>query len=262
MINFNRIYAMAFRHLINMRHNFDRLSDMFYWPVMDLLLWGLTGLYFVKTSPNTPNILFVMLSGLVFWIVLWRAQYEITTNLLSEFWDKNLVNIFVAPLTVAEWIITFMVFGLIKTLISLLFSSLVAYMLYRYNLFQFGFYIIPFILSLILTGWAGGFFVSAFIIRYGINLQTLAWAGIYLMAPFSAIYYPISVLPSWAQAISKVVPSSYIFEGIREILFTGRFSYDKLFVSFGLNIIYLTFSIWFFIFMFNKSRKLGLGRLI
>lgn len=261
MINLNRVFAMVYRHLISMKHSFDRLSDMFYWPAMDLLLWGLTGLYFVKTS-NLPNILFVVLSGLVFWIVLWRAQYEITTNLLSEFWDRNLVNIFTAPLNIAEWISTFMVVGLIKTLLSLLFSSLIAFVLYKFNIFQYGFLLIPFIISLIMTGWAGGFLVAGFIIRFGVNLQTLAWAGIYLLAPFSAIYYPVSILPLWAQNISKLVPSSYIFEGIREILFTGKISYDKLLISFILNIIYLVLSIAFFVFMFNKSKKLGLGRLI
>lgn len=261
MINFNRVSAMILRQTINMRHSFDRLSDMFYWPAMDLFLWGLTGLYFVKTS-NTPNILLVVLSGLIFWIVLWRAQYEITTNLLAEFWDKNLVNIFASPLTIAEWIVTFMIFGLIKTLLSLIFSSIIAFLLYKLNILHNGFYLIPFIISLILTGWAGGFVVAGIIIRFGANLQTLAWAGIYLMAPFSAIYYPVSILPSWAQSISRFVPSSYIFEGIREVLFTGKLSYDKLFLSFGLNIIYLTVAIWFFVFMFNKSRKLGLGRLI
>lgn len=261
MINFNRVYAMIIRNAINSKHSFDRLSDMFYWPAMDLFIWGLTGLYFVKTS-NNPNILFVVLSGLVFWIVLWRAQYEITINLLAEFWDRNLVNIFAAPLTIAEWIITFMLFGLIKTLISLIFSSVIAFILYKFNIFQYGFFIIPFVISLILTGWAGGFMVAGLIIRYGVNLQTLAWVGIYLVAPFSAIYYPVSILPLWAQTVSKFVPSSYIFEGIRELLFTGKLSYDKLLISFLLNIVYLTIAIWFFVYMFNKSKKLGLGRLI
>lgn len=262
MINWNRILAMVIRYMTNMKHSFDRLSDMFYWPAMDLLIWGLTGLYFVKTSTNTSNVLFAVLSGLIFWIVLWRAQYEITTNLLSELWDKNLVNIFAAPLTVAEWIITFMIFGFTKAIVSFVFSAIVAFFLYKFNVLHFNFFIVPFFVSLILTGWVGGFLIGALIIRFGINLQTLGWAGVYLMAPFSAIFYPVSILPLWAQNISKFVPSSYIFEGIRELLFTGRFSYDKLIISFSLNILYLTLAILFFIFMFNRSRKLGLGRLI
>src|SRR3990167_9469216 len=103
-MNLNRIWAMVLRYFINMRHNLDRLSDMFYWPAMDLLIWGITGLYLAQLIPGSSNYLFVILSGLIFWIVIWRAQYEITTNLLLEFWDRNIVNLFTTPLTIAEWI--------------------------------------------------------------------------------------------------------------------------------------------------------------
>lgn len=261
MINFNRVFAMLLRYTISMRHNFDRLSDMFYWPAMDLFIWGLTGLYIVKTS-NDPRILTVVLSGLVFWIVLWRAQYEITTNLLAEIWDKNLVNLFASPLTIGEWIVTFMIFGLAKTIISVIFSAFIAYLLYGFVIFYYGWYIIPFIVILILAGWAGGFLVAGILIRFGNNFQTLAWAGIYLMAPFSAIFYPVTTLPLWAQKVAAFVPASYIFEGLREILFTDRVSYDKLIISFAISIVYLTIALWFFTSMFNRSKKLGLGRLI
>lgn len=262
MINFNRVYAMILRYTYGMFHSFDKLSDMFYWPAMDLLMWGLTGLYFIKFNNNSPQLLFVIITGLIFWIVVWRTQYEITTNMLAEIWDKNIVNIFVSPLKISEWIVAFMIFGFIKTLISLTFSAIVAFLLYQLNIFFYGFYLLPLIASLILTGWVAGFFVTGFLIRYGQNIQTLAWAGVYLIAPFSAIYYSVTILPLWAQKIALFIPTSYIFEGFREILFTGKLSYDKLFISFGLNFIYLVIAIWFFVFMFNKSRKIGLGRLI
>lgn len=261
MINFHRVFAMVIRYAYSIRHNFDRLTDMFYWPAMDLLLFGLTGLYFAKVG-NIPNLLLIMVSGLVFWNVVWRTQYEITTNILAEIWDKNLVNIFASPLKVSEWIISFMIFGFIKMVVSLIFSALMAFLLYALNIFMYGFYILPFIASLLVTGWAGGFFVSGVLIRFGIRTQSLAWAGIYFIAPFSAIYYSVLILPEWAQKIAAFVPSSYIFEGIREVLFTGNLSYEKLVASFALNGVYLLLSLWFFERMFNKSRQLGLGRLI
>lgn len=107
-----------------------------------------------------------------------------------------------------------------------------------------------------------GFIVSALIIRFGHTIQALAWVGLSILAPFSAIYYPVSILPKWMQYISLLLPPTYIFEGMREIINKGSLLPEKLFTSFVLNIIYLILSIWFFIFMFNKSRKLGLGRLI
>lgn len=262
MINVNRVYAMLWRYTYNMKHSFDRLSDMFYWPAMDLLIWGLTGFYFIKKSAEFSNLLFVILSGLIFWIVVWRTQYEITTNMLSEIWDKNIVNIFASPLKISEWIAAFMVFGIAKMLISVTFSTILAFILFKLNIFLYGFYLIPLIANLILTGWAAGFVVAGFLVRFGNTIQTLAWAGVYLIAPFSGIFYSIATLPSWAQKISLFVPPSYVFEGFREILFTNRLSADKVIFALALNLIYLILSLWFFTFMFNKSRKLGLGRLI
>ncbi|MCL5432865.1 MAG: ABC transporter permease [Patescibacteria group bacterium] len=228
---------------------------------MDLFLWGLTGLYFAGLNKN-PYGIDIILNGVVFWLIVWRAQYEISINLLSELWDKNMVNIFASPLKVGEWILSVIIFGLLKMIVSFIFVSIISFALYKYNIFLYGFYLIPIIISLLLTGWTIGFIVSGFLIRYGQKIQTIAWAGGAIIAPLSAIYFPLSVLPYWAQKAALIVPSSYIFEGMRQILFTGNISYDKLLISFLLNFIYLSFSIMFFVFMFKKSRKLGLGRLI
>lgn len=262
MINWNRVFAMVFRYFLYMKHNLNRFTDMFYWPTLDLFIWGLTGLYLASLAPNNKDYVFVILNGLVFWIVIWRAQYEINVNILSEIWDKNIVNIFASPLTLLEWILSLAIVGLIKMVISLSFSAVVAYVFYHYNIFMFGFWIFPIVLSLIITGWAIGFFVAGFIIRYGYKVETLAWAGVTLIAPFSVLYYPLSVLPQWAQKISFLIPSTYVFEAMRSVLFTGTLPYDKLSISFAINIPFLCLSLWFFIFMFNKSRKAGLGRLI
>ena len=204
----------------------------------------------------------MILSGLVFWVLVLRAQYEVTISLLAELWDRNIVNLFTTPLKISEWISAFIVFGFFKSIVSVCFSALLSFIFYRYNIFSFGGYLIIFIISLLLTGWAWGFIMGGFLIRFGKTIQTIGWVGIMLIAPFSAIYYPVSILPHWAQTVAYFIPSTYIFEAIRESMFTGAVSYDKLLISFILNIIYFSFSIWFFVRMFNKSRKLGLGRLI
>lgn len=258
----HRIRAIIIRQLYNWRHSLDRLSDTFYWPALDLIIWGLTSVYIKNNAPNIPFIAIALLAGLIFWLIIWRAQYEITVNLLTEVWDKNLVNIFGSPLKTGEWIVSAMILGFIKMLFSVIFAISFAFILYKTNIFSFGFVLLPFIISLLITGWAAGFVVAGFIIRFGAKIQTFAWVGVSILMPFSAVFYPVSTLPLWAQDIARFIPSSYIFEGMRQILFTGVVSYDKLFISFALNIIYLILSISFFVFMFNKSRELGFGRLI
>ncbi|MBI3984784.1 MAG: ABC transporter permease [Candidatus Levybacteria bacterium] len=261
-MNINRIMAMVQRYFYNVKHSYDRLTDMFYWPMMDLLIWGLTGLYFAKLGGDSQHATTVLLTGIIFWIVTWRAQYEITTNLLSEMWDRNLVNIFASPLTVYEWISAVTIFGGLKMIISLLFSAGVAFLLYQYAFLQFGLWLFPIVVSLVITGWAAGFVVAAIIIRFGMKVQTIAWAGAYLIAPFSALYYPISVLPDWAQKVALIFPSSYIFEAMRQHIFTNTISVDKIVISFAINLVFLVLSICLFVLSFNKSKQMGLGRLI
>lgn len=252
---------MVIRHATTTRHNFDRISDMLYWPLMDLILFGLTGLYFARLN-NNPDTVAIILTGVIFWWVVWRGQYEVSINLMSEIWDANLVNIFVAPLKASEWIISFMVFGLLKMIISFIFLSLLAFFLYKYNAITYGFLLIPITLNLLATGFCIGFITSGILIYFGKKIQTLAWIGGGLLAPFSAVFYPVSILPMWTQKIALFVPSSHMFEGMREFILTGSMAYEKFIISFALNIVYLILSIWFFIFMFNKSKNLGLGRLI
>lgn len=254
----NRIYAIVLRFLFLFKHSFDRLTDAFYWPVIDLFIWGLTGLYFQKFAPNASSIMMVIISGILFWLVAWRGQYEITVNLLEDLWNKNLINIFVSPLKFSEWIVSFLIIGLFKAIISLAFASIVAFFLYKFKILMFGFYLIPFFLLLIMMGWWIGFFVAGVILRFGTRVQTLAWATIAIVSPFSAIYYPLSILPVWAQIIAKFVPSSYIFEGIREVIQTGKVSPDKLLVSFGLNCTYLVLSLLFIKSSFKKILEKGL----
>lgn len=254
----HRIYAIILRFMYLFRHSYDRLADTFYWPTLDLLLWGITSSYLKSYIQGTPQIVSIILSGILLWIILWRGQYEITVGVLEDLWNRNLVNIFVAPLKFSEWIIALIALGIIKALMAFAFGLLVAFLLYKINVFAFGFYLIPFSLLLILTGWCVGFFVAGIILRYGSKIQTLAWTAPWIISPFSAIYYPVSALPDWAQKISLFVPTSYVFEGAREVIGKGTLDLNKLYISFFLNVIYLILSLIFLKKSFNKVLKNGL----
>ncbi|MEK7092285.1 MAG: hypothetical protein AAB907_01520, partial [Patescibacteria group bacterium] len=54
-MSIRRILAMNRRYFYTLVHNYDRLSDSIYWPLMDLLIWGLTGLYFAGLSENSEQ---------------------------------------------------------------------------------------------------------------------------------------------------------------------------------------------------------------
>ena len=198
------------------------------------------------------------MSGILLWLVVWRAQHEISGSLLEELWDKNLINIFVSPLKFSEWITSFVVLGVVKAAVSLVFAMGVAYLLYQTQIFLYGFYLIPFLLALIMTGWWIGFLVTGIILRYGTRVQTLAWSLIAIFSPFCAIYYPLSILPHWAQIIADFIPVSYIFEGSRQIINTGHIDTQKLVMSFVLNIVYVILTFIFLKQSFKKVLQKGL----
>ena len=106
-----------------------------------------------------------------------------------------------------------------------------------------------------LIGWWIGFIINGLLLRFGYRVQPFAWALVFVTYPFSAVLYPVSILPEWAQMISRLLPNSYIFENMRSFLFTGNISSESVLISILLNIFYLTLSLFFLSFMFNQARK-------
>ncbi len=108
-MNTQRIKAIIFRSIYTWRHNLDRLADTFYWPAIDVIIWGFMSTYIKNNAPNIPFATLALLTALIFWLIVWRSQYEITVGLLTELWDRNLVNIFASPLKTSEWIVASMI---------------------------------------------------------------------------------------------------------------------------------------------------------
>lgn len=257
----NRIYSLILRSLYTTRHSWDRITDLFYWPAIDLLLWGLTSFYIKKFAPESFGITMVIVSGVVFWLIVWRGQNDISLNLLEDLWNKNLINIFVAPIKFIEWVTAFLSLSIIKIIISLPFAVLLALLLYEVNIFSYGLYLIPFSILLLMTGWWVGMCVNGIILRFGTKVQTLAWSLVMIISPFSAIYYPLSILPEWAQKVAIVIPTSYVFEGAREVISTGILDWNKVIISLALNAVYLAMAFLFLRLSFSKLLQRGLVKL-
>ena len=89
----------------------------------------------------------------------------------------------------------------------------------------------------------------------------LAWMVAFIFAPFSAVFYPLHVLPQWAQGIAWCLPTTYVFEGMRSILSSGYFPVHYFWISLLLDAVYLAIALAVFRFAFEKTRAKGLARL-
>ena len=259
-MDLSRIRGVFFRYYYTLLKGPHQLSDLFYWPLVDILLWGLTSVW-IRSQSNAPLLPLMLMTALIFWQIAWRGSIDISVNVLQEFWHRNLINLFSTPLKISEWICGTLLLCLCKLMVTVSFGALMVFVLYELNVFTIGWAFLPFAAVLLMFGWSLGFTAAALIIYWGHQVEMLAWMIAFLFAPFSAVFYPVEVLPAWAQTIAWLVPTTYIFEGMREMLNGGEFPTSYFLCSLGLNFIFLSLSIAFFKFMFERSRVKGLSRL-
>ena len=234
------------------------MVELVYWPTMELLLWGFLTLYLQHAGPSLPNVVGLFLGALILWDILFRAQIGVSLGFLEEIWSRNLANLFVSPLTPLEFMFGQIILGLMRTLITAGFMALLAAVLYQYNLFSLGLPLLAFFVNLLVMGWAIGLLVSALILRFGQGAESLAWAVIFLFQPVSAIFYPVSTLPTWLQPVAWATPAAHVFEGMRTVLLEQRFDQRLFWNAAGLNAIYLGLGMTVFLWMFQIARRRGL----
>ncbi len=255
----SRIRAIFFRYLYELP-SFDMMSGLFFWPIIDLLLWGLAMVWLQRQEHN-PQLPQLILTALVLFQVFLRGAVDLAYFMLLECWGRNLIMIFATPLRLFEWLIATLLLTLIKLLILLTVSSSAAYLLSGVNVFAVGTPFIFYTLSLLTSGWALGMVIASIILLMGQKISMLAWLAPGFFSPLSAVFYPVSSLPEWVQLISWSLPMTYIFESMRQQLTNRTFFLTDLTHNLLLNTLYFAAAAAIFKIAFERSRARGLNRL-
>jgi ABC-2 type transport system permease protein len=253
-----RIQALLLRHLYLMRTSWPRILEMIYWPTVQMILWGFITLYLRNNDSAIVQAGGVLISAVLLWDVLFRGQLGIALVFMEEMWSRNLGHLFVSPLRPYELVASLILMSLIRTLIGVGGAALIAIPLFDFNIFTLGLPLLSFFLNLIVMGWAIGLLVAGIVLRYGLGAESIAWIAVFAIQPVSAIYYPVSVLPEWLQPLAWSMPSSYVFEGMRELLFQHTFNTGLLWQAMALNVLYLAGGITAFLAFFRAARQRGL----
>lgn len=256
-MKFHRIKAIVIRNLYLYKRSAPRIFDMTFWPILDILLWGFLSLYLKSYDLSGVNIVSILLGAVIFWELVNNSQKAVSIAFLEEVWERNFLNIFVTPISMKEFLFSTFLIGLIRLVLVSIIMGVLTFLIYGFNMLSLGFLIIPFVANLLLFGSILGILVIGIILRYGTSAQILAWGIIAVIQPFSAVFYPVSVLPVWAQNISSFIPTTYVFEGMRSALASNIFSGNDLVWATSLNIFYLTIVLIFFFAMFKKVKKMG-----
>jgi ABC-2 type transport system permease protein len=253
-----RIGAMVRRNWYLLRGSWPRLLELCYWPTVQLILWGFLNTYLAHQSSFFARVFGVLLAGVILWNVLFRSQLGLSLSFMEELWSRNLGNIMVSPLRPGEFVAALLSMSLIRTLIGVVPITFLAIAFFGFSVYELGFALVVFFINLLATGWAMGLFVSGLILRFGLGAETLAWALVFPLEPLSGVYYPLTTLPGWLQVVAHVLPTSYVFEGMRAVLVDHTWHWHLAAIAAGLNIVYLAAAAFWFRRMFEAARRRGL----
>lgn len=259
MISFSRINAVVLRHLLPNFRDPIRITDMLYYPFIDLVLFGFMAI--ASNSSMDSSLFKSILSGISCWYLVYRSSLEIVKNLLMEIWDHHLTNLLATPLRTIELILGLMFLGLIQATFTFLYTLCIIWLIFNQNIFLLLFNIGPFLPFFIISGWILGLLVSSVILYFGKTAEALCWAVPWLFAVVSGAWFPLKLFPVAVQKIAFMFPMSYLFEGVRKIILEDNFSLNNLFMGSILSLGYFILVIILFIYMFNKSKQQGLSRL-
>ena len=242
-MSWHKIYGLSLRHIYLIKGSFPRILDLIYWPSIQVFLWGFISKFFTMTSSYYSNTLGIILTAATPYDFLLRSSISYNMMFLEEIWSRNFTNLFIAPIKISEIIAALTLTAIFRTLIGLVPAVLLAIPLFGVSIFKLGLPLIFLLIALYIFGISLGLLVTAGLLRFGPSFENIAWASLFFLAPLGCIYYPIDILPSALQVISKALPLVHIFEEMRSILINQTVDYLQILKSILISFIYFAFGV-------------------
>jgi ABC-2 type transport system permease protein len=258
-VNRDRILAIARRQFYVLFRAPQRWFDMVVWPMVDAVLFGAIGVYFGRqqgAGAATTSAAF-LLAGIILFHVVFQAEVSVATGFLEETWSRNLLNLMVTPLSEAEYGAGVALFGLAKLVIGVGMASLVALVLFAFQITDLGFALIPLAAILVLVGWSVALIVIGLILRVGQGAEIMTWGFIAFLLPLSGIFYPVAALPGALQPIAQAIPTTHVFAAAHKVVTGHPLPWDEVGIAFVGAVVLAALSVWYLARMLATFRRRG-----
>lgn len=256
-MSLNRIKAIITQEFFISIRSIEVINDLFFFPIFsNVIIFGFLVNYLSKNINDfNPATVFI---GIILWQPVYIVSYSIAVGSLWNIWSRNLTNMFIAPITVGEYLIAYGFSGVLKGIVLFALSYFISLTIFHINLSSIGFLtFLVFFINVCLSGFSLGVFLLGLIFRYGTKISAVAWGLVFIIQPLMAVVYPVSILPSFIRPIAYFFPPTYIFEAARDVIKGPSNIFPFIVKAFIINIICLYLSVIFFKFMFKKSKETG-----
>jgi ABC-2 type transport system permease protein len=252
-----RVAAMILRYWYLLRSSWPRLVELVYWPTMQMITWGFIQYYVMQNASFFARAGGTLIGAVLLWDILFRGQLGFSISFLEEMWSRNIGNLMMSPLRPFEFIISLMIMSIIRLLLGVIPVTVLALLFFGFNLYGLGFALAAFFVNLMLTSWAVGVFVSGLVLRNGLGAENFAWSIMFLFMPLTCVYYPVTTLPVWLQPAAWLLPPTYVFEGMRELLIHHTFRADLMLDALALNAVFFAAGVFGFLKLLQSARRHG-----
>ncbi|HEX4199512.1 MAG TPA: ABC transporter permease [Caulobacteraceae bacterium] len=257
-MNGSRVAAIVLRQIYLMRGSPQRVLPLFVWVAVDILLWGFITRYLNAVSHSGFNFVPALLGAILLWDFLTRVMQGVTVAFFEDVWSRNFLNLFATPLRTSEYLAGLVTTGIATSVVGLVVMLALARAAFGLSFLSYGAALAPFLLVLFVTGIALGITGAAIVLRLGPASEWLIWPIPTLISPFAGVFYPISVLPLWMQAVAKVLPPSYVFDSMRAVVAGRPANWDRLAIGAGLSLAYLVLACLYFASVYRYAIRTGL----
>ena len=198
-----------------------------------------------------------LIGALLLWDTMFRAQIGFSMSFLEEMYSRNMANLLMSPLRPLEFVAALTTMSLIRLVIGLIPVTILAQWFFGFNLWGLGFALVAFFVNLVLTSWAIGMTIAGLVLRNGMGAEGLAWSVLFFLLPFACVYYPVSTLPPWLQALAWCLPPTYVFEGLGAAIVAHVFRADLMAEAFAINVGLLAAGGASFLLLLDSARNTG-----
>src|ERR1700722_18655619 len=124
MLSFSSIWAVVIRHARAWKRDPNFIFAGFYWPLLDIIIWGFLGAWIQKSQATQfHNYEAAALLGILLWQIVGRGCNVMGFSLNEELLTNNVVNLFSLPLRIGEWMCGIVLFtAIIMTITSIFYK--------------------------------------------------------------------------------------------------------------------------------------------
>jgi ABC-2 type transport system permease protein len=233
------------------------LAWVFAYPFIGLLTIGFFAAFLIGSGAPQESLLFAF-AGVVVWNFYEISQRAITYGITLEIWSDSLKHFFSTTSSENDYILGNSLFGLFSSLLSLVFVGVAGYMIFGFNIFTAGIYLLLGCLSVFVFATAVGLMINYFMVTKSLKYMSLIWMSGGIIMIFSGIYYPAQILPEPIRTFSYLLPSTHATESIRYGLASdGASAWVSAAISFLLTAIFFMMGYIAFRLGIKKGKERG-----